>query len=204
MDETRLPSARDEGLVVEEIGDELLVYDMDRDHAHCLGPAAARVWRCCDGKTSATSIARKLGLEQEAVAHALDELVRCQLLATPAVTGKGLVVTHTRRDFGVRLAKAGAAVASAPLIVSIVAPTAAHALTPCAALPFVGSCGICNQGGRPTPCCCCHGESGASGATPTSCRDNAHACCCVGDVQSGAHHCTEGNSVNTFCVDVVC
>ncbi len=202
MDETRLPNARDEGLVVEEVGDELLVYDMDRDHAHCLGPAAARVWRSCDGKTPATAIARRLGLEEPEVAHALDELARCQLLAAPAAQGDGFVVTHTRRDFGLRIAKVGAAVASAPLIVSIAAPSAAHALTPCASLPFAGSCGICNQGGRPTPCCCCHGEGG--GAAPTSCQDNAQACCCVGGDPSGAHHCTEGNSVNTFCVDVVC
>ncbi|MGI8730716.1 MAG: PqqD family protein [Solirubrobacteraceae bacterium] len=204
MDGTRMPLARDDGLVIEELGDELLIYDMDRDHAHCLGPAAARVWRCCDGNTPATSIARKLGLEETAVAHALDELVRCQLLATPAVNGNGLVVTHTRRDFGLRIAKAGAAVASAPLIVSIVAPTAAHALTPCASLPFAGSCGICNQGGRPTPCCCCHGEGDGNANQPTSCRDDARACCCIGNEPSGANNCTEGNSVVTLCANVTC
>lgn len=33
-----LPYAREEGLLWEEVGDELIVYDQQRDRAHCLEP----------------------------------------------------------------------------------------------------------------------------------------------------------------------
>ena len=47
------PCARSEDLIVEELGEELLVYDMKADRGHCLSPVAARVWRRCDGRTHA-------------------------------------------------------------------------------------------------------------------------------------------------------
>lgn len=185
MDGTmRMPLARDEGLVVEELGDELLVYDLGVDRVHCLNPKAVRVWRACDGRTPVATIAADLGLDTEEVVRALDELDRCEFLAAPVEANGGL----SRRDFGVRVTKIAAATASVPLIVSIAAPVAAHAQTPsaCVALDFKGSCGICNQGGTPTACCCCHAPN------PVGCAIDA-AECCGGFIPQfeGATHCTE-------------
>ncbi len=206
MDGTmRMPLARDEGLVLEELADELLVYDLDVDYAHCLGVQATRVWRRCDGATPASEVARELGFDNGDVARALEELARCELLAPSAGNGNGAGSGYTRRDFGVRVTKVGAVAASVPLIVSIMAPTAAHAQTPCASLPFIGSCGVCNQGGRPTPCCCCHGGPGVDSNAPTGCRDDAKACCCSGPgTMSGAHHCTEGKGNPVNCSTITC
>ena len=39
------PRARTEGLVVTELPDELLVYDLERHRAHCLNPTAALVFK---------------------------------------------------------------------------------------------------------------------------------------------------------------
>ncbi|PYS79821.1 MAG: hypothetical protein DMF70_12375, partial [Acidobacteria bacterium] len=55
------PLARKEGLVIQELPDEVLVYDLDRDRAHCLNETAAFVWQRCDGRTSTVEIARSLG-----------------------------------------------------------------------------------------------------------------------------------------------
>jgi hypothetical protein len=49
MEKARRPLARSAGLLVEPIGDELLVFDSERKVAHSLNDVAARVWRACDG-----------------------------------------------------------------------------------------------------------------------------------------------------------
>src|SRR5882672_6087923 len=55
-----MPRARGEGLVIEEIEDELLVYDLERHRAHRLNPAAALVWRACDGRQRIRDVAVRL------------------------------------------------------------------------------------------------------------------------------------------------
>lgn len=54
-----LPISRQKRLVIQELPDEVLIYDLDRDKAHCLNQAAAFVWRQCDGRTTvAEALAR--------------------------------------------------------------------------------------------------------------------------------------------------
>ena len=152
----RIPLARDEGLVVEELGDELLVYDLTRDEAHCLGTVAARVWNACDGSTTVDSMSVQLGLDHETVADALSGLRACQLL------DEGPAAGITRRGMTLRAVKIGTAAFAAPLIVSIAAPAAAMAVTEsfCAAISVTKAqgCTKCHQYG----CCCCQpkGEGG--------------------------------------------
>ena len=57
-----LPRARKNGLVIKELPHETLVYDLERDEAHCLNQTAAQVWKRCDGKTT---VAKMAGLLQE-------------------------------------------------------------------------------------------------------------------------------------------
>ncbi len=148
---TRNPVARTEELNVEEIDDEVLVYDHRRDHAHCLCSAAARVWRACDGTRTVKQLSVALALEEGTVARALEELGQCGLL-DEAPRGE-----LTRREATTKLARVGAAAASAPLIYSIVAPTPALAQSQafCNTLgKCVGNCGnACKQAG----CSCCVG-----------------------------------------------
>src|SRR5881409_131273 len=85
------PLARKEGLVIKELPDEVLVYDLDRDHAHCLNQTAAFVWQHCDGRNTTEQIARKLGrqfdcsVDEKIVWLALDRLARNHLLETQPV-----------------------------------------------------------------------------------------------------------------------
>ena len=123
-----LPIARDEGLLVQELPDEVLVYDLENCRAHCLNRTAASVWRHCDGRTDVSRIAEILAEELESpvsediVWFALRRLGRAQLLdariAPPDRIGK-----RSRRDlirtFGLALLL--------PTVTSIIAPTAAAA-----------------------------------------------------------------------------
>jgi hypothetical protein len=61
-----LPMMRRQGLIIDEILDEVLVYDLDRDKAHCLNKTAALIWRQCDGKTRPQEMARRLQIELDA------------------------------------------------------------------------------------------------------------------------------------------
>jgi len=153
MDAHRGPLARSEDLIIEEIGDEVIVYDSNADTAHCLSPDAASVWRRCDGRTPIDGLAAQIGLSAERVETALDELERCALLEEPrAATG------HTRRDLSLKLAKVTAAAAAAPLIISVAAPTPAQAATRAFCAQFSsGNCGMETSGGcsGSVGCCCC-------------------------------------------------
>ena len=162
---TGMPLARKDELVVEEVGDEVLVYDQRVHRAHCLSTDAARVWRECDGRDTPARLAERLSLDEATVARALDELAGCDLLADSPQQATG----STRREVAVRFAKVGAAAASVPLIVSVAAPMAHAAATvnfcasscpapcnsgscgSCCTSAFAG-CGCCNCGGNPKFC----------------------------------------------------
>ena len=129
------PLAWTERLVVEEIADEVLVYDQRSDQAHCLSSVAARAWRACDGRRTVGELSDDLAFDQQIVRQALEELDDCGLLDGRPRAGL------TRREATSRLAKVGAAAASAPLIYSIAAPAPAVAAT-----GFCAGCGNSNAG----------------------------------------------------------
>jgi len=141
------PLARKAGLIVEELPGEVLVYDLDRDHAHCLNDTAAFVWQRCDGRTTAKEIAVSLGkkvsapVAEKLVWLALDQLERNNLLARRAVPPP-TVLGMNRREM-VRALGIAAAVA-VPVVTSIVAPQAAQAAT---CVPSGGACT------NPAQCC---------------------------------------------------
>ena len=52
-----LPRARNRELIIREMPDEVLVYDMDRQKAHCLNHTSAFIWKHCDGKRTVKEMA---------------------------------------------------------------------------------------------------------------------------------------------------
>ena len=70
------PLARSTDLIIEELGDEVLVYDTTIDRGHTPQPGCGEGLACCDGRTSAEELSAKLGLDPETVDRALDELER--------------------------------------------------------------------------------------------------------------------------------
>jgi len=86
MNNPQMPIARKEGLVIQEMPDEVLVYDMETNQAHCLNQTAASVWKSCDGVNSVTDITKKLEKEfkttipEDLVWLAIDQLSKDKLL----------------------------------------------------------------------------------------------------------------------------
>jgi hypothetical protein len=124
------PKAREEGLVTEELEDELLVYDLDRHKAHCLNSTAAVIWRRCDGKATVSEIATRLEKEMkvpvddEVVWVALRRLGKANLLRERVTPSGELAFRSSRRDLMKKLALVGGL-----SIVTILSPTAAEAAT---------------------------------------------------------------------------
>jgi hypothetical protein len=124
--ESAQPRARASDLVVKDVGNEVLVYDLARHRAHRLNRAAAAVWRACDGTRTLPALAAVAAGESgqampvEAVRYALQELGRARLLENP-VQPRGL----TRRQVIARVG--GAAAVALPLVATVVPPTAAQA-----------------------------------------------------------------------------
>ncbi len=56
MNSSQVPVARKEGLVIQEMPDEVLVYDLDTNKAHCLNQTAAFVCKSCNGRNSVADI----------------------------------------------------------------------------------------------------------------------------------------------------
>lgn len=151
------PLARKEGLVVKELPEEMLVYDLERHKAHCLNPTAAMVWTACDGARGIPELARhvsaKVGspIDEEFVLLALDQLGKARLMESAG--GRRQPSGISRRDL-LRKGVIAAAVAL-PLVTSIVAPTA-YAANSCNALLCSSTTNTCD----PAPGCHCNGGPG--------------------------------------------
>ena len=128
MDNSQFPVARKTGLVVQEVPDEVLVYDLEQNKAHCLNRTAALVWRSCDGKNSVSDIAGLVALEMGSAVN--DDFV---WLALDQLTESGLLDNDIKPFFGQgrrdAIKKIGmASMVALPVIASLVAPSSAMAI----------------------------------------------------------------------------
>lgn len=147
MADSQKPLAKKKDIVVQELPDELLIYDLSTDKAFCLNKTSAFVWQTCDGTKNAGEIARamskefKTSINEDFVWLALDQLAKDDLLENKlGERFKGI----SRRDVIRRVGLAS--VIALPIVASLVAPTAVSAN---ACSGTVVSCGNCPDG---TPC----------------------------------------------------
>jgi hypothetical protein len=122
-----LPRARQDGLLEETVGEELLLYDQETHTAHCLSPIAASVWRHCDGGHDLAELAVIAGVSEDLIASALYELRQKELLDTKPALTQSTIPGESRREAIVRTARYGAAAAAGSMIVSATAATPAMA-----------------------------------------------------------------------------
>ena len=167
------PKARTKGILVEELDDETLVYDLETHAAHCLNPAATLVWRRSDGHTTVRAMVPPLGEvglpEEEALVWmALSRLDEAGLVEP--VTLPGSKGGFSRKEVLRVLGATAAMTLLLPAVDSVVAPLAASAascvsLAACVALPKT-ACGglpICENR---TNCC---KRSGSKCVTTLAC-----------------------------------
>lgn len=170
-----LPRAREHRLVVQELPDELLVYDLDRHKAHCLNRTAALVWRHCDGRRPVAEMASvlqrelKCPVDEAVVWMALERLARARLLQERVTPPAG--ASHiSRREAVRRLALVGGLSILLPVVSSIVAPTAAQAascitVATCENTRTCPGCANTPICGNPTKCCKCDGPVACTSMT---------------------------------------
>src|SRR3954451_5352160 len=210
-----VPAARSDGLLVQTLGDETVIYDAESKQAHCLKPLAAIVFDCSNGQATVGDIARvaeeRLGHDvvDADVADAVGQLESVGLLQTALVVraGNGLVAGNgrgvSRREMLRRVGFAGAAAAvGTPLVTSITAPNA-----------FAGSgipagCTGCTQNKDCISDHCCQTTPGKS-CNQTCCagsRNSCHvtSCRCGGTGAACVNRagCTGG--VDCICICTVC
>jgi len=124
------PQARQSGLLIDQAGDETIVYDEERKEAHSLNRTASVVWRYADGAHSVPQLASLVGQElgiapdTSLVEYALDELSRVHLIENGT---KADDHSLSRRAAVRRMTFAGVSAIAIPAVLSIVAPTPAMA-----------------------------------------------------------------------------
>jgi hypothetical protein len=125
-------------LILEELQDELLIYDTERNKAFCLNQTAAYVWKHADGKTTVAEMAKRMEqdlekpMNEQVVWFALDVLSKDGLLATgPALPSAA--PGFSRRDM---LQKMGVGAMAIPVVTALfISPAKAHASSVASATP---------------------------------------------------------------------
>ena len=127
------PKARTEDLVVVDMPDETLVYDLAASEAHCLNKTASFVWARCDGDQTLQEIAKAMEGEYR---QAIDvDMVRLAVkqLDDNELLQKGSTNTYrlpSRRQLIKRIGLAS--VVALPIVASLAAPKSAMAAVSCA------------------------------------------------------------------------
>src|SRR5690606_35043531 len=166
MNNPQCPIARKDGLVVQDVPNEVLVYDTETNKAHCLNETAALVWRSCDGKNDISTIADIVAAQtgskvsEDLVWLAIDQLNENELLETETAPK---FVGHSRRE---AIKKIGlASMIALPIVASLVAPQSVLASTSCNCQLGPGPSGdfeCSEQAGCPSFC----GDGGACVSSP--------------------------------------
>lgn len=139
MKNSQIPIARKEGLVVQETAEEVLVYDLNSNKAHCLNRTAAFVWKSCNGDNSVSEITKlfekEIGsaVQEDLIWLAIDQLNEKNLLAASLASN---FAGRSRRE---AIRKIGlATVIALPVVASLTAPTSALAATSCTCVSSSG------------------------------------------------------------------
>jgi hypothetical protein len=139
------PDGWAESFIVREMGDELLVYNLRNQRVTSLNAFAAGVWRASNGTADIAATAAVLGAQGVHADNQAIESAFWMLIEAGLIEGKVAPPTRgaSRRDFLGRMFK-GSAVASAmavatPAVVTILAPTPAHAAS-CSCPPETPYC----------------------------------------------------------------
>ncbi len=170
------PHAKVERLVVQELSDEILIYNLETNKAFSLNQTTALVWQNCDGIKDVSQIAKEMGrklkqnVPDELVLLAIDSLRKEGLIAG-SETDSPVFSASNRREMLKRVGYAS--MIALPMISSLVAPTSASAASGVPA----AVCANCSKRGDP-----CDPACGANALG--TCYDNAG--CGAGQVISVA------------------
>ena len=178
-EEFNKPKGRTDNLIMQELEGEMLIYDLENHKAYSLNHTSNLVYQNCDGEKEVGEIS--LILQKELNKPVNDEVV---WLALEGLKKEGLVrfeISDSQKNLNRRevIKRMGlSSMIALPLVVSIVAPTAAHATSGVACGPG-GAVGIGNDpnktqnGGscRGNGNCCSNNCCATAGGDSGICRD---------------------------------
>ena len=126
------PRKTEVDMIAEEVHSEVVLYDKQRNRAHCLNRTAAFVREQCDGNTPVREIVARAEAQLE-----LPEAEGVVMLTLKELSNAGLIEGDlaleangsgfTRREVARKVLLVGASPLVLPFVTSILAPTAARA-----------------------------------------------------------------------------
>ena len=137
------PLSRQSNIVVQELENEILIYDLNNNKAFCLNETSSSVYQFCDGKNSVAeisdlvSIKLKTLISEDLIQLALKGFQMNNLLENGDEIGDhfaGLSRREVVKMFGL------ASMVALPFIASIVAPTSANAASVSCSCSSPGDC----------------------------------------------------------------
>jgi hypothetical protein len=216
---TNNPIGRKNDIVVQDMADEILIYDIQANKAYALNETASFVWRSLDGKANAADISRKLGnklktpVDENIVWLALEQF-RMDGLLEDADSFSTPVTGLSRREVVKRVGFAS--MVALPTVASLLAPTAVSAQSVACGCIFNsnlrnndGGCGcnsnndccsnVCGGGGTVCTAVAANPSGAASCCTTTVCppansTGNPAGCTCNGNA-----NCLSGLCTNSIC-----
>lgn len=166
MKKNNIPKARKDGLVVQELDGETLIYNLKTNRAVCLNQTSALIWQNCDGTKTVVEISTFLAKElknpvnEDLIWLALDQLKKENLIENPNELETKFAGV-SRREV-IKKVGLGTMIAL-PIVTGLIAPKAAMAASFCGQTcqnngecSTIANCSTCGQrpGGAPNDKIC--------------------------------------------------
>jgi len=173
-----IPVARTEKLLIQEVGNELVIYDQETNASHCLTSVAASVWHHCDGQNTVEDIAQLLEKELNIPADSGVDIRGLVYLSLEELERYGLIKQYLREPVAVPTISRRKMVKTATLVggfaIGSMFPLVKSIMTPDPAMAQSGG------GCTPTPFFCCKDSDcgntvcgGDSSGTRMECRNGS-------------------------------
>lgn len=184
-----IPQSRKNDLVVQEAGNELLVYDLVTNKAYCLNETLALVYRHCDGETTFDELKTNYRFTDDLIYLALDTLQKEQLIEEYRRQFTNVSRRQVIRKIGLT------SILALPVMTSLMAPRAVHAQ----------SVACVNPGGFPAgDLTLGFGNEVSESASQQAALNNANNLCCSGMSSRSAVSCDFINALNVCSYAGIC
>lgn len=126
----KYPRSRQENLVLQELDNEIIIYDLNDNRAFCLNETSAAVWQICNGERDLTEITRLANkrlndkINEDLVWFAIEQLKK-ENLVSGEIESPQQFIGKSRREV---IKKIGfGTMVAIPIVASLIAPTAIQA-----------------------------------------------------------------------------
>lgn len=177
----KLPAARSTDIVVQTLGKEILIYDLNTHKAYNLNETLSTIYQACDGSTSFEALKQESNFTDDLIFLALDQLKADDLIEN----GDTFISPFSGMSRREAMRKVGlATIIALPLISTLVAPVAAMAQSAaaCTGTRPAGQIITCANGsndcGRNADAAVCQSCTTVFNSNPSNCTANGFAGSC--------------------------